>query len=99
LAERGLLYTLGQFYRLWRSGDLEVCPLHIDVGAVARTVGVLTDVELVSRQDHATAYHFAGEVLVVYDAEFPWKLMSVNEWVWWGLMVDAAADVADPREP
>lgn len=93
-AER-LLYALGQLYRLWHDGELDVEPKDFDVMDLAGIIGVKGDIELVSEEPHATAYHFDGEVLVVCDSKFPWHLMDPWEWGTWGLLAEAARELEE----
>lgn len=81
-AER-LLYALGQLYRRWHNCELPVGPIDFDVMDLATTIGVKRDIEMVCDHPHATAYHFAGEVLVATDDRFPWCLMTVEAWSAW----------------
>lgn len=46
-AER-LFYALGQLYRRWHRGELDVSPHDFDVLELARTIGVSRDIEMVS---------------------------------------------------
>ena len=79
-AER-LLYALGQLYRRWHNGELLIRPQSFDVWDLARTIGVTRDVELVTDEPYALAFHFDGEVLVVLPTErFPWRIWNVEEW-------------------
>jgi hypothetical protein len=78
-----LFYMLGQLYRLWRSGELDVRPIDFDVRDLARIIGVAGDIEFVSEDELGVHYHFAGEVLVVYESpytDFPWRLLDAWEW-------------------
>lgn len=79
-AER-LLYALGQLYRRWHNGELPIGPQNFDVWELARTIGVTRDIEMVTDEPYALAFHFDGEVLVVLPTErFPWRIWNVEEW-------------------
>lgn len=81
-----LLYALGQLWWRWRvDPEGSVPPERIDIEAVARMLGVWTDVEFIQdgeREDsHERYVHFGGEVLVADHSErFPWTLMDTREW-------------------
>ena len=81
-----LLYALGQLWWRWRvSPESAVPPRRLDIEAVARMLGVWSEVEFVQEgdgEDGSESYvHFAGEVLVADHSErFPWTLMDPREW-------------------
>jgi len=81
-----LLYALGQHYRRWRSGVEDAVPPHrIDIGAVARMRWVCAHIEYVQGGEHeekgVVFLHLPSDVLVIdYRREFPWRLLSVEEW-------------------
>ena len=78
-----LFYALGQLYRLWRRGELDVRPINFDVTDLARIIGVAGDIEFVSEDLLGVHYHFPGEVLVVDEppgSDFPWRLRDTWEW-------------------
>lgn len=43
-----LFYALGQLYRLWRQGALDVAPIDFDIRDLARIIGVAGDIEFIS---------------------------------------------------
>jgi hypothetical protein len=78
-----LFYALGQLYRLWRRGELDVQPVDFDVCDLARIIGVSGQLEFISEDQLGVHYHFPGEVLVVDerpDSDFPWRLLDTWEW-------------------
>ena len=78
-----LLYALGQLYRLYRHGALDVRPIDFDVWDLAGIIGVRGDIEFVSEDKVGAHYHFPDEVLEVAqrpDTDFPWRLLSVWDW-------------------
>lgn len=78
-----MLYALGQLYRQWNVRATLTPPDEVDVEAVAKMLGVWTDVEFVQEGDGEPAQHlhFAGEVLVIdRRREFPWTLLDMWEW-------------------
>jgi hypothetical protein len=82
-----LLYALGQLYRQWSVRATLTPPDEVDVEAVARMLGVWTDIEFIQDGDSegdgegARHLHFAGEVLTIDRyREFPWTLLDVWEW-------------------
>lgn len=80
-----LLYALGQLYRQWHVRATLTPPDEVDVEAVARMLGVWTDIEFVQDEEDegepALHLHFAGEVLTIdRRREFPWQLLGVWEW-------------------
>jgi hypothetical protein len=79
-----LLYALGQLHRQWHVRATLTPPGEVDIEAVARMLGVWTDVEFVQEggEDGGEQYiHFAGEVLTVdRRREFPWTLLDMWEW-------------------
>lgn len=82
-----LLYALGQLHRQWQVRATLTPPGEVDVEAVAKMLGVWTDIEFVREDDDgddgepALYLHFAGEVLTVdRRREFPWLLLDVWEW-------------------
>ena len=83
-----LLFALGQLYRLWRAGELDVAPGDFDIDDLARIIGVARDIEFVTSHPHGRAYHFDSEVLTVQSAEeFPWTLLDLDTWA---LLAEAA---------
>lgn len=78
-----LFYALGQLYRLYRHGALNVRPMDFDVWDLAGIIGVRGDIEFVSADQLGAHYHFADEVLQVGerpDSDFPWRLLGVWDW-------------------
>jgi hypothetical protein len=77
-----LLYVLGQLYRLYHAGALNVHPQEVDVEEVARLIGVSSELEPLTSHDRlGTHYHFPSEVLYQDStSEFPWHLMGIFEW-------------------
>ena len=82
-----LLYALGQLYRQWHVRATLTPPDEVDVEAVAKMLGVWTDIEFVQDEEEggdgemAQHLHFAGEVLTVdRRREFPWLLLDMWEW-------------------
>jgi hypothetical protein len=76
-----LMYALGQLYRLWYRGELDVAPINFDIEDLARIIGVARDIEFVSSGLNCRAYHFPSEVLVVQsEDEFPWSLLDLDTW-------------------
>jgi hypothetical protein len=72
-----LLYALGQLYKLFRHGALNVRPEHFEVWDLAGILGVHNDIEFISENRWGSHWHFADEVLHVNtDAEFPWRLLT-----------------------
>lgn len=86
-----LLYALGQLYKLYRHGALNVRPEHFDVWDLAGIIGVRNDIEFISEDRRGSHWHFAAEVLHVNPAAgFPWRLLTVWEWA-------AEAEAEAPR--
>lgn len=81
-----LLYALAQLHRQWGIRATLTPPGEVDVEAVARMLGVWTDIEFIQDEggnegDEKQFIHFAGEVLAVdRRREFPWMLLDVWEW-------------------
>lgn len=75
------LYALGQLFRLYRRGELDVLPARFDVWDLAGIIGVRGDIEFISQDRRGSHWHFADEVLDIdCDAQFPWRLLTVWEW-------------------
>lgn len=90
-AER-LFYALGQLYRRWHSGQMALPPHRFDVWELARIIGVSRDIEMVSEESYATAYHFDNGVLVVLPTErFPWVIWPVEYWAFYAELEDFVA--------
>lgn len=80
-----LLYGLGLLYRRWAASLPDAIPPHrIDVEALARSLGVWSEVEFVQVDEddpELQYFHLPGEVLVIdHRVEFPWQLLSTSEW-------------------
>lgn len=76
-----LLYALGQLYRLSRRGELDVRPADFDVWDLAGIIGVRSDIEFISEDQHGSHWHFASEVLHIEQRRrFPWRLLTTWEW-------------------
>ena len=80
-----LLYALGQLHRQWCVRATLTPPDEVDVEAVAKMLGVWSDVEFVqdgeSEDDGEQCIHFPCEVLLIdRRREFPWLLLEVWEW-------------------
>jgi hypothetical protein len=78
-----LFYALGQLYRLWWRGQLDVEPIRFDLCDLARIIGVASELEFVSEDRLGVHYHFPGETLVVRErpsTDFPWELLDTWEW-------------------
>jgi hypothetical protein len=80
-----LLYALGQLHKQWHVRATLTPPGEVDVEAVAKMLGVWTEVEFVQgsddEDDGEQHIHFAGEVLTVdRRREFPWTLLDTWEW-------------------
>ena len=76
-----LLYTLGQLYRLYRKNALAVHPNDFDVEDLARTIGVLSEIEFVQEDLMGRHFHFGAQVLHADPLQvFPWRLLGMWEW-------------------
>ena len=81
-----LLRALGALWLHWCLEPEKSAPPHrLDIEAVARTVGVWSEVEHIQEgelDEKGVLYlHLPAEVLVIdYRQEFPWKLLDVGEW-------------------
>jgi hypothetical protein len=80
-----LLYALGQLHRQWRARATLTPPDEVDVEAVAKMLGIWSEVEFVQDGDGggepSRHLHFASEVLVIdHRCGFPWTLLDVWEW-------------------
>ncbi len=78
-----LLYALGQLYRQYRVRATLTRPQEVDVVAIARMLGIWTEVEFVQDgEDEDEEYvHLPAEVLLIdRRQEFPWQLMDPFEW-------------------
>jgi hypothetical protein len=76
-----LLYALGQLHREWRVRATLTPPQEVDVEAVARMLGIWTDVEFVQEGENEEYLHLPEEVLLIdRRKEFPWQLMDPFEW-------------------
>ena len=78
-----LLYVLGQLYRRWRTGTGRTSPHEVDVEALARMLGLWSEIEFVQDSEGGGEryIHFPTDVLVIDDQQdFPWRLLSIWEW-------------------
>ena len=81
-----LFYALGQLYRRWRADPARSVPPHrLNIEAVARMRWVCAHIEYVQEGEHEEKgivfLHLPSEVLLIdYRREFPWRLLSVEEW-------------------
>jgi len=80
-----LLYALGQLFKQWHVRATLTPPHEVDVEAVAKMLGVWTEVEFIQDgedEDRPAQYlHLPSEVLVIDPREeFPWRLLADFEW-------------------
>ncbi len=78
-----LLYALGQLYKQWHVRATLTPPHEVDVEAIARMLGVWTEVEFVQVGEDADEeyLHLPTEVLLIDRRQaFPWQLMDPFEW-------------------
>ncbi len=79
-----LFRVLELFYERWHMGRGQTSPHEVDIEALARSLGLWSEVEYVQDNDEeAEQYlHFQSQVLVIdHQQEFPWQLLSIDEWV------------------
>ena len=78
-----LFYALGQLYRQYRVRATLTPPQEVDVEAVAKMLGIWTEVEFVQEGDDENEeyLHLPAEVLFIDRRQaFPWQLMDPIEW-------------------
>lgn len=86
-----LFYALGQLYRCWHNGELALHPHNFDVWELARIIGVSRDIEMVTEEPYASAYHFDNAVLAVLPTErFPWVIWGVERWAFYAELEEFA---------